>query len=116
MDEYFRAERMVLNTVMELGSMEAIKELVKLGLGVSILAPWIAQEEIKEGSLVAVPVGRRKLTRRWAVVYPRGKRLGLAEETFIGICRSVTHSLPKESDAARNNSRWPPSRAPRMNG
>jgi DNA-binding transcriptional LysR family regulator len=115
-DEYFRAERMVLNTVMELGSMEAIKELVKLGLGISILAPWIAQDEIREGSLVALPVGRRKLSRRWAVVYARGKRLGLAEETFIGICRSVTENLPKESDAALDNCRKPPGRAPRVNG
>ncbi len=115
-DEYFRAERMVLNTVMELGSMEAIKELVKLGLGVSILAPWIAQEEIKEGSLVAVPVGRRKLSRRWAVVYQRGKRLGLAEETFIGLCRSVTENLPQEIGAERDNGRKPPGRASRENG
>jgi len=115
-DEYFRAERMVLNTVMELGSMEAIKELVKLGLGVSILAPWIAQEEIKEGSLVAVPVGRRKLSRRWAVVYPHGKRLGLAEETFISLCRSVTENLPKGSSVARANVGPPPGRAPRVNG
>jgi DNA-binding transcriptional LysR family regulator len=94
-DEYFRAERVVLKTVMELGSMEAIKELVKLGLGISILAPWIAQNEIKEGSLVAVPIGRRKLSRHWAVMYARGKRLALAEETFIGLCRSVTENLPK---------------------
>jgi hypothetical protein len=34
---------------------------VKLGLGVSILAPWITQKEIEEGSLVALPLGRRKL-------------------------------------------------------
>jgi DNA-binding transcriptional LysR family regulator len=35
---------MVLNTVIELGSMEATKELVKLGIGVSILAPWVVQK------------------------------------------------------------------------
>ena len=37
-EDYFRREQMTLNTVIELGSVEAIKELVKLGLGVSILA------------------------------------------------------------------------------
>src|SRR6266568_4480892 len=61
--DYFRREQMVLNTVIELGSMEATKELVKLGIGVSILASWIAQKEIEEGSLVALPLGRRKLER-----------------------------------------------------
>ena len=42
--------------------MEATKELVKLSLGVCILAPWIAKKEIEEGSLVALPLGRKKLT------------------------------------------------------
>jgi DNA-binding transcriptional LysR family regulator len=92
-EEYFRQEKMVLNTVIELGSVEAIKELVKLGLGVSILAPWVAKREIEEGSIVALPLGRRKLTRRWGILHWRGKRLNLAEETFVGLCESTTERL-----------------------
>ena len=92
-EEYFRQEKMVLNTVIELGSVEAIKELVKLGLGVSILAPWVARREIEAGSMVALPLGRRKLTRRWGILHWRGKRLNLAEETFVGLCESTTERL-----------------------
>ena len=92
-EEYFRHEEMVLNTVIELGSMEAIKELVKLGLGISILAPWIAHRELEERSLVAMPLGRRKLKRHWGVLHRTGRRLSLAEETFAGLCRSVTAEL-----------------------
>jgi len=92
-EQYFRNEQMVLNAVIELGSMEAIKELVKLGLGVSILAPWIARKEIDEGSLVALPLGRRKLQRRWGLLHWRGKRLNLAEETFIGLCEAACATL-----------------------
>ncbi len=88
--DYFRQEQVVLNTIIELGSMEATKELVKLGLGVSILAPWIARKEIEDGSLVALPLGRRKLQRRWGILQWRGKRLTLAEETFIGLCKSAS--------------------------
>ncbi len=91
--EFFRKENIVLNTVIELGSMEATKELVKLGLGICILAPWVAKKEIQEGSLVALPLGRRKLTRRWGILHWKGKRLSLAEETFIGLCESATSSL-----------------------
>jgi DNA-binding transcriptional LysR family regulator len=94
-EDYFRQEQMVLNTIIELGSMEATKELVKLGIGVSILAPWIARKEIEEGSLVALPLGRRKLQRRWGIMHWRGKRLNLAEETFIGLCESASVSLRK---------------------
>jgi DNA-binding transcriptional LysR family regulator len=92
-ENYFRREEMVLNTVLEVGSMEATKELVKLGLGVSILAPWVARKEIEDGSLVALPLGRKKLQRRWGILHWRGKRLNLAEETFIGLCESATVSL-----------------------
>jgi DNA-binding transcriptional LysR family regulator len=93
--EYFRQEDMVLNTVIELGSMEATKELVKLGLGVSILSPWIAQKELHEKSLVALPLGKRKLRRNWGVIHWRGRRLSLAEETFVGLCKSVTADFGK---------------------
>ena len=88
--DYFRAEDMVLNMVMEFGSMEAIKELVKLGLGVSILAPWIARKEIETGALVALSLGKRKLKRTWGVLHWRGRRLTLAEETFVNLCRTHT--------------------------
>ncbi len=82
-----------MNTVIEMGSMEATKELVKLGVGVSILAPWIAQKELEEGSLVVLPLGRRKLQRQWGILHWRGKRLSLAEETFVGLCESATMGL-----------------------
>lgn len=88
-EDYFRHEQMVLNTVIEVGSMEATKEFVKLGLGASILSPWIARKELEEGSLVSLPLGRRKLQRRWGILHWRGKRLNLAEETFIGLCESA---------------------------
>jgi len=92
-EDYFRREQMTLHTLIELGSMEATKELVKLGLGVSILAPWVAHKELEEGSLVALPLGRRKLERRWGILHWRGRRLNLAEETFIGLCESAAALL-----------------------
>ena len=92
-EEYFRREGMVLNAVIEVGSMEATKELVKLGLGVSVLAPWIARKELDEHSLVSLPLGRRKLQRNWGILHWRGQRLPLAEETFIGLCERATARL-----------------------
>jgi len=98
-EEYFRAEDMVLNTIIEFGSMEAIKELVKLGLGVSILAPWIAQKELQEKSLVSLSLGGRKLKRTWGILHWRGRRLSLAEETFVSLCRTVTEDLAQKAAA-----------------
>jgi DNA-binding transcriptional LysR family regulator len=91
--EYFRAEEIVLNSMIDLASIDGIKELVKLGLGVSILAPWTARQELDEGSLVGLPLGRRKLRRRWGTLYWHGRRFSLAEETFIGLCESVAQEF-----------------------
>lgn len=92
-ENYFRQDRMVLNTVMEVGSMEVTKVLVKIGLGVSIFAPWIARTELEEGSVVSLPLGRRKLERRWGISYWQGRRLSLAEETFLGLCESACTNI-----------------------
>jgi LysR family transcriptional regulator, low CO2-responsive transcriptional regulator len=92
-ETFFRKQDIVLNTVIELGSMKAIKELVKLGLGVGILAPWVARPEIEARTLVPFPLGKRKLTRAWGIAHLRCRKLTLAEETFLGLCRSATENL-----------------------
>lgn len=91
--EYFRAERITFGHFIELGSMDAIKELVKIGVGVGVLAPWIARAELDSGALVDFPLGRKRVKRNWGVAHLRGRRLSLGEETFIGLCRSVTEDF-----------------------
>ena len=91
-DRYFGSEDIVLNLAVEMASMEAIKELVKRGLGVSVLAPWVAQKELEAGALVSLPLGKRTLKRTWGVLHRRGRRLSLAEETFINLCREATQA------------------------
>ena len=94
-ESYFREQEIVLNTMIELANMEAIKELIKLGLGVGILAPWIARKEIAEKTLVALPLGRRKLKRTWGILHSRGRRLSLPEVTFQNHCRTVTEGIAR---------------------
>ncbi len=90
---YFRREALVLPTSIELGNMEAIKELVKLGLGISILAPWVAQRELADGSLRTLPLGPRKLERSWGILLRKGQQLSLAQQTFMGLCSAVSENL-----------------------
>lgn len=100
--KYFAEEDMVLNTVMELGSMEAIKEMVKLGMGISVLAPWIIQRELQEGSLVSLPLGRRKLKRKWGIMHWRNKPISHPEQAFIDLCKKSTENFAKQN-SSRNN-------------
>jgi DNA-binding transcriptional LysR family regulator len=85
-EKYFRDEHIALNTVIELRSMEAIKELVKAGIGISILAPWVAEKEIAERSLSAFPLGKRKLKRQWGVLHWRNPNLPLPLTQFVEAC------------------------------
>ena len=55
------------------------------------------RKEIQEGSLVSLPLGRRKLRRAWGILHCRGRRLNLAEETFIGLCESASVPLRDRS-------------------
>jgi len=96
--EYFRRQDTTLGNFIELGSMEAIKELVKVGIGAGILAPWIAQRELLDGSLVSVPLGRSRLKRTWGICHLKGRRLTLAEETFTGLCHAVAETIHQTVD------------------
>lgn len=91
--DYFRDEREPIGHFIELGSMDAIKELVKIGVGVGVVAPWIARAELASGALMSFPLGRKRLRRTWGIAHLRGRRLPLCDETFIGLCRSVTERI-----------------------
>jgi DNA-binding transcriptional LysR family regulator len=60
----------LLNTVVELGSPEALKGLVATGMGFAIMSRVIAAKELQLGSLVQVPLDP-PLIRNFSVVYPR---------------------------------------------
>jgi DNA-binding transcriptional LysR family regulator len=61
-----------LNTVMELGSPDAIKGVVETGLGFAIMSKVIVAKEKQLGVLVALPLAP-KLTRILSLVYPSEK-------------------------------------------
>ena len=84
-DNYFRAAGISpdsLDTVMELGSPEAIKGLVSTGLGFAIMSRATIAKEIRLGQLVAVQLSPR-LMRKLSVVYPKERFRSRLANTFI---------------------------------
>ena len=78
---------------------EAIVELVRAGLGVSVLARWAVQPLVASGRLVARPLTSRGLHRRWSAVMPKD----LAQTDFVRafIDLLVEHApVSRASDAA----------------
>ena len=82
--------------ILSLGSMEAIKEMVKVGLGVGVLAPWVTARETEAGSLVSVPFSGVPMRREWGVVSYGGQRMSFMAETFLGLCREVTSTFAEK--------------------
>jgi len=92
-DGFFGALKVVPSTIMEVGNVEAIKELVKLNLGVSVLAPWAVDRELARGSLKMRPVGAKPLSRNWVMLSQAGRRLTLTEESFCKLCRQQAAAM-----------------------
>jgi DNA-binding transcriptional LysR family regulator len=92
-DEHFRQLEIVPSVAMEVDSVGAIIELLKLNLGVSILAPWTIEHELIRKSLKMRPMGAKPLRRQWSAVSLATRRMTLAEENFCRLCRNQTAGM-----------------------
>ncbi len=79
--------------VIELGSLEAIKEMVKLEMGIALMPSWVSAADVIEGSLVLLPLSGKKLTRRWGITHRKGRRLSHGEEIFVKLCAAAGAKL-----------------------
>ena len=77
---------------------ESIAELVKAGLGVSVLARWAVQPLVDAGSIVSRPLTARGLRREWRAVMPKD----LAGADYIG---EFIELLGKHAPTARASRR-----------
>lgn len=80
-----------------LGDMQAIKEMAKLGIGVGIVAPWVAARELAEGSLKIVSIDEPGIEREWGVFHSPRREPSLVEEAFIGLCEMAFAAMPSGS-------------------
>jgi LysR family transcriptional regulator, low CO2-responsive transcriptional regulator len=74
--------------VMELESLEAIKSLVKLGLGCAILPSWAVRDELADHQLYSHPPSGRPIMRTWSIVMKRGHQPTLGEADWVRLCQT----------------------------
>ena len=84
-NDYLEQNRLKFTSFMEISSSDASKELIKLGLGVGVMADWLVGEEVSAGELVSLPLGFGKLSRTWGISIRKGRVLNKAERVFIKI-------------------------------
>jgi DNA-binding transcriptional LysR family regulator len=93
LDDYFRRLQIAPNVIMEVASTSAIVRLVKLNLGISVLAPWAVDWESARDDLKMRPLGPKPLHRRWTIISLASRRMTLAEETFCRLCRNCATGM-----------------------
>jgi DNA-binding transcriptional LysR family regulator len=73
---------------MEISDLEAVKKMVEVGLGVSVLASWTVRREIADGSLIARPLAPSGLYRSWGMIRRANETPTASQRSFMGICQS----------------------------
>jgi LysR family transcriptional regulator, low CO2-responsive transcriptional regulator len=85
---------------MEVREAEAVPEMVKVGLGVAVLPPWVVRTDMQAGTLIARPLGLKGLRRSWAIAYIQGGRQPAYGQAFINICHERFSALMHAEDAS----------------
>ena len=82
-DRLFSRQGLKLETYMELGSSESIKQGVLAGLGVSVMSLHNLRVELAGRHVAVLSVKGFPLQRHWYAVHLKGKRLSLVARTFL---------------------------------
>ncbi len=86
---------------LQVGSMAAIKEMAKIGMGVGLLSPWVAEEEIERGTLVFCDPPWEPFTRQWFIHRDPRHEPRMIEEVFAGIAKNVVETLLIRTEGLR---------------
>ncbi len=89
--EAFEKHQTPLNISVELPSLEAIKRLVKMDVGVALVPKITAQAELDNGTLVGISVRELKLERKLHLIYKRNSVLSHAAKVFLQVAKEFTN-------------------------
>jgi LysR family transcriptional regulator for metE and metH len=78
---------------------EAILELVKAGLGISVMARWAIEPAIKSGAIRAVRITRRGVHRSWTAVRLKDRTEPRWQKDFVALLSR--QALPAKLERAR---------------
>ncbi|MEI7027747.1 LysR substrate-binding domain-containing protein [Paenibacillus sp. y28] len=86
------ANGVVLNALMELDSIEAIKQIVMAGSGVSFVSRLSVEREARRGELLYRPIPRDQMARSVFYAYNRDRRQSAVLKAFVQVLNK--HSTP----------------------
>lgn len=82
---------------------EAIIEMVKAGLGISVLARWAVMDHLKAGTIVARPLTKRGLHRQWSAALLKHDFLPAYLTEFVKLLAENSERLSVSTSLPSNN-------------
>jgi DNA-binding transcriptional LysR family regulator len=86
------------NVIMQNDQADSIKELVKLGLGISLLPLWSVSEDARRGSLCILRLANRQLFSVTGLLYRKSAYLPTAVRALLGVAQDWKTWLPHAGD------------------
>jgi len=83
----------------EVGSGQALCEMIKVGAGIAFVAEWALPQDMEEGALVTRRLDDVRINRRWAYVRRKHTTANLMNRTFLRLCQRVSEPLIPEPQA-----------------
>jgi len=96
-DQIFRDNKLEIEPVMEFDNIETVKRAVEIDHGVAIVPQATVQQEVKQGTLVALHFKGKDFTRPLAILHRKGRVLTPAMKKFIEILGLEMHEAPAEA-------------------
>ncbi len=83
LENYIRKNDLSVSIHLELSSNRAIKRAVEDGIGIALISRRVANEEIRNKRLRAIPLSDRSMTRKFYMVHHQDKYLSESLKNFI---------------------------------
>jgi DNA-binding transcriptional LysR family regulator len=83
LENYIRKNDLSISIHLELSSNRAIKRAVEDGIGIALISRKVANEEIRNKRLRAIPLSDRSMTRKFYMVHHQDKYLSESLQNFI---------------------------------
>ena len=98
LDAVFAGQGITPQVQMELDNVEAIKALVEIGLGASLVPEVAVRSEISDGRLVPLAImDIPQLSRSLSLIYRKDKHLSPTMKVFLTVLDSLGHELQEPS-------------------
>ncbi|GMB01009.1 LysR family transcriptional regulator [Pelosinus sp. IPA-1] len=91
-EKYLHQENIIINTTLDMGNHETIKQAVQEKIGISLISSIAVQRELSRGQLVEIPLARLEtITRDFILVSLAQRNDSYLERTFIELLAAAYH-------------------------